>query len=73
MMTVLVAILASMPTALEWGLGAELRSPMAIAVIGGLAVSTVLTLLVVPVAYTVIDDIVQFVRKWRLQKSSEPS
>lgn len=64
LMTVLVAILSSMPTALEWGRGAELRSPMAIAVIGGLAVSTVLTLLVVPVAYTVIDDAVQIVRKW---------
>ncbi len=65
LMTVLVAILSSMPTALEWGRGAELRSPMAIAVIGGLAVSTVLTLLVVPVAYTVVDDIIQIVRKWR--------
>jgi HAE1 family hydrophobic/amphiphilic exporter-1 len=64
MMTVLVAILASMPTALEWGRGAELRSPMAIAVIGGLAVSTILTLLVVPVAYTVIDDAIQIVRRW---------
>ncbi|MCC6037356.1 MAG: efflux RND transporter permease subunit [Armatimonadetes bacterium] len=64
MMTVLVAILSSMPTALEWGRGAELRSPMAIAVIGGLAVSTILTLLVVPVAYTVIDDAIQIVRRW---------
>ncbi len=64
MMTVLVAILSSMPTALEWGRGAELRSPMAIAVIGGLAVSTVLTLLVVPVAYTSVDDAVQIVRRW---------
>jgi len=69
MMTVLVAILSSMPTALEWGRGAELRSPMAIAVIGGLAVSTVLTLLVVPVAYTVVNDVVQFVRNWRQQRS----
>jgi len=64
MMTVLVAILSSLPTALEWGRGAELRSPMAIAVIGGLAVSTVLTLLVIPVAYTVVDDAVQIVRRW---------
>jgi len=63
-MTVLVAILSSLPTALEWGRGAELRSPMAIAVIGGLAVSTVLTLLVIPVAYTVVDDAVQIVRRW---------
>ncbi len=64
LMTVLVAILSSMPTALEWGRGAELRSPMAIAVIGGLATSMVLTLLVVPVAYTVIDDAIQIVRGW---------
>ncbi len=64
LMTVLVAILSSLPTALEWGRGAELRSPMAIAVIGGLTVSTVLTLLVVPVAYTVVDDAVQIVKRW---------
>lgn len=68
LMTAIVAILSSLPTALEWGRGAELRSPMAIAVIGGLAVSTVLTLLVVPVAYTVIDDAVQIVRR-RLGKA----
>ncbi len=64
MMTVLVVILSSLPTALEWGRGAELRSPMAIAVIGGITVSFVLTLLVVPVAYTIIDDAIQTVRRW---------
>ena len=37
--------------------GGEWRAPMASAVIGGLIVSTLLTLLVIPVLYTVIDDI----------------
>lgn len=66
LMTVLTTVFAAMPTALEWGRGTELRSPMAIAVIGGLSISTLLTLLVVPVAYTVVDDAVQAVRRlWR--------
>lgn len=62
LMTVITAVLSSLPTALEWGRGAELRSPMAIAVIGGLTISTLLTLLVVPVAYTVVDDAAQRIK-----------
>ena len=42
------------------------RSPMAVAVIGGLVTSTLLSLLVIPVAYTYLDDIKQLVyRLWR--------
>jgi HAE1 family hydrophobic/amphiphilic exporter-1 len=41
--------------ALGFGEGAEVRAPMAITVIGGLIVSTFLTLLVIPVAYSLID------------------
>ena len=39
------------------------RSPMAIAVIGGLITSTVLSLVVIPVVYTYVDDIEQFFRR----------
>ncbi len=62
LMTVLTTVLAATPTALEWGRGAELRSPMALAVISGLSISTLLTLLVVPVAYTVVEDALQGIK-----------
>jgi len=45
------------PSALALGDGGEFRSPMAIAVIGGLLVSTMLSLVFVPSFYTVMDDI----------------
>ena len=45
------------PLALAIGAGAEQRAPMARAVIGGLITSTALTLVVVPAAFTLIDDI----------------
>jgi Cu/Ag efflux pump CusA len=46
-----------MPIAVGWGAGAELRSPMAIAIIGGLITSTLLSLIVVPVVYALADDL----------------
>jgi HAE1 family hydrophobic/amphiphilic exporter-1 len=60
LMTALSTILGMMPLALALGPGAEFRAPMARAVIGGLISSTLLTLVVVPVVYTIIDDIVAF-------------
>jgi len=59
MMTTLAMIGGMMPTALALSEGSETRSPMAIAVIGGLALSTLLTLIVIPVTYTIVDDIWQ--------------
>jgi HAE1 family hydrophobic/amphiphilic exporter-1 len=56
-MTALSVTLASLPVALEFGKGSELRSPLAWAVIGGLIWSTVLTLVVIPVTYTLLDDL----------------
>ena len=57
MMTTLAMILGMLPSALDSGAGAELRQPMAIAIIGGLISSTLLTLLVIPVIYTMLDDL----------------
>jgi HAE1 family hydrophobic/amphiphilic exporter-1 len=54
-MTTLCTLLGFMPLAITWGDGNEVRSPMAIAVIGGLLVSTLLTLVVIPVVYTLLD------------------
>ena len=56
LMTTLAMIGGMMPTALAMSEGSEWRSPMATAVIGGLIVSTMLTLIVIPVVYTIVDD-----------------
>ncbi|MGA2329926.1 MAG: efflux RND transporter permease subunit [Bryobacteraceae bacterium] len=65
-MTTLAMIFGMLPLAFEWGSGAEFRAPMARAVIGGLITSTLLTLLVVPVVYTFLDDLgAGFARWWR--------
>ena len=55
-MTTLAMIFGMVPLALEIGEGAGFRAPMARAVIGGLISSTFLTLIVVPVVYTYLDD-----------------
>jgi HAE1 family hydrophobic/amphiphilic exporter-1 len=56
MMTTFAMIFGMLPTALALGEGGEFRAPMARAVIGGLVTSTMLTLIVVPVVYTYLDD-----------------
>ena len=60
-MTTVAMIFGMLPLALAIGEGAEQRAPMARAVIGGLITSTLLTLFVVPVAYTLLDDFADFV------------
>jgi hydrophobic/amphiphilic exporter-1 (mainly G- bacteria), HAE1 family len=65
LMTASATILGMLPIALALGKGSEVQAPMATAVIGGLATSTVLTLLVVPVAYTVFDDIGLWIQRRR--------
>jgi HAE1 family hydrophobic/amphiphilic exporter-1 len=54
-MTSATTILALLPLTLGFGEGASLRSPMALAVIGGLVTSTLLTLIVIPCVYSVLD------------------
>lgn len=54
-MTTLTTLFGFMPLALGLGEGAEVRAPMAITVIGGLLVSTLLTLVVIPVVYDLLD------------------
>ena len=55
-MTTIAMVAGMAPSALAIGAGGEFRSPMAIAVIGGLIVSTFLSLLFVPAFFTVMDD-----------------
>jgi HAE1 family hydrophobic/amphiphilic exporter-1 len=55
LMTTVTTTLGLLPLALGFGEGAEIRAPMAITVIGGLTVSTLLTLVVIPVVYSALD------------------
>ncbi len=57
LMTTAAMVFGMLPVALGLGEGGEMRSPMAICVIGGLITSTLLTLLVVPVVYTLLDGL----------------
>ncbi|HEY9837710.1 MAG TPA: efflux RND transporter permease subunit, partial [Vampirovibrionales bacterium] len=61
-MTALSTIAGMMPIALEIGAGGEVRSPMAIAVIGGFSTSTLLTLIVIPVLFTYVDGFQNFLK-----------
>lgn len=64
LMTALTTILAMFPLALELGTGAELWAPMARSVIGGLTAATFLTLVIIPVVYTIFGDIrLRYARK----------
>ncbi len=54
-MTSLTTILALLPMCFGFGEGASLRSPMALAVIGGLVTSTIMTLVVIPCVYYIFD------------------
>jgi len=64
LMTTLTTILGMTPLALAIGDGAELMQPLALAVIGGLMVSMILTLLVIPCVYVIVDDIRSTLVRW---------
>jgi hydrophobic/amphiphilic exporter-1 (mainly G- bacteria), HAE1 family len=57
LMTSTTIAIALFPTALRFGEGAELRAPLAAAVLGGVISSTLLTLVLVPVMYTLLDGL----------------
>jgi hydrophobe/amphiphile efflux-1 (HAE1) family protein len=66
-MTTIAMIAGMMPSALAYGAGGEFRSPMAIAVIGGLLFSTCLSLVFVPAAFSFMDEVSKFC--WRYGKA----
>ena len=71
LMTTLAMIFGMLPLALGIGAGAEERAPMARAVVGGLITSTFLTLLVVPIVYTLLDDFAAWIRRaWDGKKAT---
>jgi len=65
-MTTIAMAAGMMPSALALEAGGEFRSPMAVAVIGGLLFSTVLSLVFVPAMFILMDDVTQFF--WSLGK-----
>lgn len=72
-MTTIAMVAGMMPAAYAAGEGGEFRAPMAIAVIGGLIVSTVLSLLFIPSFYTIMDDVGRWTGKafaWILRPNS---
>ena len=72
-MTTAAMVCAMIPVAAKIGEGSETRAPMGIVVIGGLLTSTLLTLVVVPAGYTVMDDLQQWVGSLFGRKTRRPS
>ena len=70
LMTTLAMIFGMLPLFFGLGEGAEFRAPMARAVVGGLITSTLLTLIVVPVVYTILDDITAWLFRTRRQAAA---
>ena len=64
LMTTIAMVFAMLPLALGDGIGSETKSPMAVSVIGGLLSSMILTLLVVPVIYRMINPLDRWLRKF---------
>jgi hydrophobic/amphiphilic exporter-1 (mainly G- bacteria), HAE1 family len=74
LMTTTAMIAGMLPIAVGLGAGAEARAPMAIAVVGGLFMSTLLTLIVVPVVFTYMHDLQQLIgRNWRSPADEDES
>lgn len=73
MMTTFAALFGTLPIALGSGAGSELRQPLGIAVVGGLAVSQLLTLFITPVVYIYLDKIESyFHRRTKTEAELEP-
>jgi len=72
-MNSITAGLGLLPMALGIGPGAELQAPLAIAVLGGLTSATALTLVVIPVAYDVLEELGERMRAWWGRPASAPA
>jgi multidrug efflux pump subunit AcrB len=70
-MTTIAMGAGMMPIALGWGVDPSFRSPMAIVVIGGLITSTFLSLLVIPVLFTFVDDAVQWLSRRFIRRAPD--
>jgi len=73
MMTTMAALFGSLPIALGYGAGSELRRPLGIAIVGGLLVSQFLTLYTTPIIYLYLDRLSLWLRGSRDHAPSEPA
>jgi hydrophobe/amphiphile efflux-1 (HAE1) family protein len=71
MMTTLAALLGALPLALGNGLGAELRRPLGISIVGGLLFSQVLTLFTTPVIYLALDRFSRHRKQWKTRAPAQ--
>ena len=67
-MTALMAAIGLLPAAISTGIGSETQKPLAIVVIGGLITSTILTLLLLPVIYAKVYNLIHKRKNWKLLK-----
>jgi multidrug efflux pump len=65
LMTTMAALLGALPLMISWGVGAELRHPLGIAMVGGLIFSQLLTIFTTPVIYLYFDRAAQ---RWGRRK-----
>jgi len=70
-MTSLTVILSMIPAAMGIGAGADTNAPLAVAVIGGMVSSTLLTLVVVPAVYSLVENGLERIRH-QMNKNPEP-
>jgi multidrug efflux pump subunit AcrB len=70
MMTTMAALLGALPLALGTGMGAELRRPLGITIVGGLIFSQALTLFTTPVVYLYLDRLQTWIQRSRAQAAS---
>jgi multidrug efflux pump len=73
MMTTMSALFDGLPLALGQGIGAELRQPLGIAIVGGLLFSQALTLYTTPVIYLYLDRLRAFLDRRRQGRRSSPA
>jgi HAE1 family hydrophobic/amphiphilic exporter-1 len=67
MMTTMAALMGTLPIAIGFGAGGEIRRPLGLCVVGGLVLSQILTLYITPVIYIYLDRIESKWREWRLR------
>jgi HAE1 family hydrophobic/amphiphilic exporter-1 len=73
MMTTFAAIMGALPIAIGIGAGAEARRPLGLAVVGGLCVSQLVTLLITPVYYVYMDKLAGFVGRRKARSRNAPA
>ena len=72
MMTTMAALLGGVPLAIGHGNGAELRQPLGYAMVGGLALSQLLTLYTTPVVYLYLDRLQTWLQRRKRARGREP-